>query len=43
VATSLSLKAHFRTLRDPRRRPDKEHRFLDIILIGLRLFMASLG
>jgi predicted transposase YbfD/YdcC len=35
MATSLSLKAHFRTLRDPRRRHGQEHRFLDIILIGL--------
>jgi predicted transposase YbfD/YdcC len=35
MATSLSIKAHFRKLRDPRRRHGQEHRFLDILVIGL--------
>jgi predicted transposase YbfD/YdcC len=35
MATSLCLKTHFRKLRDPRRRHGQEHRFLDIVLIGL--------
>ena len=35
MATSLAIKAHFRKLRDPRRRHGQEHRFLDILVIGL--------
>src|SRR6516225_9013468 len=35
MASSLAIKAHFRKLRDPRRRHGQEHRFLDILVIGL--------
>jgi predicted transposase YbfD/YdcC len=35
MARSLSLKSHFRKLRDPRRRHGREHRFLDIIAIAI--------
>jgi predicted transposase YbfD/YdcC len=35
MAASLAIKAHFRKLRDPRRRHGQEHRFLDILVIGL--------
>lgn len=33
--TGLSIKSHFRQLRDPRRRHCREHRFLDIIVIAI--------
>ena len=35
MPSSLSIKAHFRKLRDPRRRHCREHRFLDIIVIAI--------
>jgi predicted transposase YbfD/YdcC len=35
VASSLSIKSHFRKLRDPRRRHCREHRFLDIIVTAM--------
>jgi predicted transposase YbfD/YdcC len=35
MAGSLSIKSHFRKLRDPRRRHCREHRFLDIIVIAI--------
>ena len=35
MAASLAIKAHFRKLRDPRRRHGQEHRFLDILVLGL--------
>ena len=35
MASSLSIKSHFRKLRDPRRRHCREHRFLDIIVIAI--------
>jgi len=35
MASTLSIKAHFRRLRDPRRRHCREHRFLDIIFIAI--------
>jgi predicted transposase YbfD/YdcC len=35
MATSLSIKSHFRKLRDPRRRHCRDHRFLDIIVIAI--------
>jgi predicted transposase YbfD/YdcC len=35
MTTSLSIKSHFRKLRDPRRRHCREHRFLDIIVIAI--------
>lgn len=35
MASSLSIKTHFRQLRDPRRRHCREHRLLDIIVIGI--------
>jgi predicted transposase YbfD/YdcC len=35
MASSLSIKSHFRKLRDPRRRHCREHRFLDIIVISI--------
>jgi len=35
MATSLSIKSHFRKLRDPRRRHGREHRLLDIIVIAI--------
>jgi predicted transposase YbfD/YdcC len=35
MASSLSIKAHFRKLRDPRRRHCREHRFLDILVIAI--------
>lgn len=35
MPTSLSIKAHFRPLRDPRRRHGQEHRFLDIVVIAV--------
>src|SRR5262245_29810424 len=35
MVTSLAIKAHFRKLRDPRRRQGQEHRFLDILVLGL--------
>jgi predicted transposase YbfD/YdcC len=35
MASSLSIKAHFRKLCDPRRRHRREHRFLDIIVIAI--------
>jgi predicted transposase YbfD/YdcC len=35
MASSLSIKAHFRKLRDPRRRHCREHRFLDIMVIAI--------
>ena len=33
--SSLSIKSHFRKLRDPRRRHCRDHRFLDIIVIAI--------
>ena len=35
MVSSLSIKSHFRKLRDPRRRHRREHRFLDIIAVAL--------
>jgi predicted transposase YbfD/YdcC len=35
MSSSLSIKPHFRKLRDPRRRHCREHRFLDIIVIAI--------
>lgn len=35
MASTLSLKAHFRKLRDPRRRHRREHRFLDIVVVAI--------
>jgi predicted transposase YbfD/YdcC len=35
TAASLAIKCHFRKLKDPRRRHGREHRFLDIIVIGI--------
>jgi predicted transposase YbfD/YdcC len=35
ASTSLSIKSHFRKLRDPRRRHPKRHLFLDIVVIGI--------
>jgi predicted transposase YbfD/YdcC len=35
MASSLSIKSHFRKLRDPRRRHCREHRFLDIVVIAI--------
>ena len=35
MASSLSIKSHFRKLRDPRRRHCREHRFLDIIVTAM--------
>jgi predicted transposase YbfD/YdcC len=35
AATSLSIKKHFRKLRDPRRRHRKRHLFLDIVVIAI--------
>jgi predicted transposase YbfD/YdcC len=35
MASSLSIKSHFRKLRDPRRRHCREHRFLDILVIAI--------
>ncbi len=35
MANSLSIKSHFRKLRDPRRRHGREHRFLDIVVIAI--------
>ena len=34
MASSLAIKAHFRKLRDPRRRHGREHLFLDILVIA---------
>jgi len=35
MATSLGIKSHLRTLRDPRRRHGRDHRLLDIIVIAI--------
>jgi len=35
MASSLSIKCHFRKLRDPRRRHCREHLFLDLIVIAI--------
>jgi len=35
MASSLAIKAHFRKLRDPRRRHGREHLFLDILVIAI--------
>jgi predicted transposase YbfD/YdcC len=35
MANSLAIKAHFRNLRDPRRRHGREHLFLDILVIAI--------
>jgi len=35
MAATLSIKAHFRKLRDPRRRHGREHRLVDILVIAL--------
>jgi predicted transposase YbfD/YdcC len=35
MTRSLSIKAHFRPLRDPRRRHRREHLFLDILVIAI--------
>ena len=35
MGSSLSIKSHFRKLRDPRRRHCREHRFLDIVVIAI--------
>lgn len=35
MASTLSIKAHFRKLRDPRRRHCREHRFLDVLVVAI--------
>jgi hypothetical protein len=35
MASSLAIKAHFRKLRDPRRRHGREHLLLDIVVIAI--------
>ena len=40
-SSSLSIKSHFRSLRDPRRKHRQRHRLLDIIVIALCAVIAD--